>query len=174
VGRSRGTERHPTKGRRRCRGAGLALLAVLAVGCAAGGPADVQRDPSGRPTQAGTVRADKLRDGDCFDDQTDQTPEGFPVLPCTRPHDNEAFFRFVVPGDVFPGVDALTDVATDRCRGDAFTDYVGRPIAGSDLEVFFVVPSKETWEADGDRVVVCATFVQAIEPLTASVKGSMR
>jgi hypothetical protein len=147
---------------------------VLAVGCAAGGPSDVQRDPSGRPTQAGTVRADKLRPGDCFDDQTDQTPDGFPVVPCTRPHDNEAFFRFVVPGTDYPGQDALTDVATGRCRADPFTEYVGRPIAGSALGVFFVLPSKETWDADGDRVIVCALFVKAIEPLSASVQGSMR
>jgi hypothetical protein len=156
------------------RAAGIVLLLVLLAGCSGGEPQDVQRDPSGRPTQAGTVRADKLRPGDCFDDQDDQTPSGFPVVPCTRPHDNEAFFRFVVPGEAYPGQDALTDVATDRCRSDAFTSYVGRPIAGSELEVFFVVPSKETWEGDGDRVVVCATFVKAIEPLTGSVKGSMR
>jgi hypothetical protein len=149
------------------------MLLVLVAACGTG-PSDVQRDAGGRPTQAGTVRADKLRPGDCFDDQTDQTPDGFPVVPCARPHDNEAFFRFVVPGDAYPGQDALTDLATGRCRSDPFTDYVGRPISGSELDVFFVLPSKETWEGDGDRVVVCALFVKAIQPLTASAEGSMR
>ncbi len=153
----------------------LALILVLAAAaCGGGGPADVPRDGSGRPTQAGTVRADKLQPGDCFDDQDDQTPDGFPVIPCARPHGNEAFFRFVVPGDAYPGQETLTDLATARCSGEPFTDYVGRPSEGSALDVFYVLPSKDTWDRYGDRIVVCALFDRDLAPLTGSMRDARR
>jgi hypothetical protein len=120
------------------------------------------------------VRADRLQPGDCFDDQDDQTPNGFPVVPCALPHANEAYFRFVVPGDRYPGQEALTEVATARCTGDPFTDYVGRPMEGSALDVFYVLPSQETWGRYGDRIVVCALFARGLDPLTGSVEGSHR
>ena len=140
------------------RAAALAVMVVLAVGCGTEGPGDVPRDSSGRVTAGGIVRADKLQPGDCFDDQDDQTPNGFPVVPCGRAHANEAYHRFVVAGSAYPGQDALTDEATARCWADPFTTYVGRPIDGSALDAFFVLPSEETWNDDGDRIVVCALF----------------
>jgi hypothetical protein len=155
--------------------AAFALTALLLVaGCGTEGPGDVQRDSSGRPTQGGIVRADKLQPGDCFDDQDDQTPDGFPVVPCGRAHANEAYDRFVVRGGAYPGQDALTDVATARCRADPFTTYVGRPIEGSALDVFYVLPSEDTWTNAADRVVVCALFEHDLQGLIGSMKDSMR
>ena len=151
-----------------------ALVLVLAVGCGTQGSGDVERDSSGRAVAGGIVRADRLRPGDCFDDQDDQTPEGFPVVPCGRAHANEAYFRFVVPGGAYPGQDALTDEATARCRAEPFTDYVGRPIEGSALDTFYVLPSEETWADDGDRVIVCALFEHDLGSLTGSMRDSMR
>jgi hypothetical protein len=152
----------------------VALTTLVAAGCGTQGPGDVERDGSGRVTAAGTVRADKLRPGDCFDDQDDQTPDGFPVVPCGRAHANEAYFRFVVPGGTYPGQAALTDEATARCRAEPFTSYVGRPVDGSALDTFYVLPSEDTWTHDGDRVVVCALFERDLRPLTGSVRDSMR
>ncbi|MCU1354172.1 MAG: hypothetical protein JWM05_3381 [Acidimicrobiales bacterium] len=151
----------------------LALIVLLLAGCSAGG-ADVARDDRGQATQAGTVRADKLRAGDCFDDQDDQSPSGFPVVPCARPHANEAFFSFLVPGDGFPGQDALTEIATARCTAEPFTDYVGRAYGGSALDVFYALPSKDTWEHFSDRTIVCALFAKDLEPLTGSMADSNR
>jgi hypothetical protein len=154
--------------------AALAALIVLAVACGTEGPGDVPRDASGRVTAGGIVRADKLRVGDCFDDQDDQTPDGFPVVPCGRAHDDEAFHRFVVGGTTYPGQDSLTDTAFSTCTGDPFQKFVGRPIDGSSLDVFFVVPSPETWERDGDRIVVCALYAHDHSPLVGSMRDSMR
>jgi hypothetical protein len=155
--------------------AALALTALLlVVGCGTEGPGDVPRDGAGRATAGGTVRADKLQPGDCFQDQDDQTPDGFPVVPCGRAHANEAFYRFVVPGGAYPGQDALTDIATARCRADPFATYVGRPIDGSALDVFYVLPSEDTWTNEGDRVVVCALFERDLQGLVGSMKDSMR
>jgi hypothetical protein len=152
----------------------VALTVLVAAGCGTQGPGDVARDSSGRVTAAGIVRADKLQPGDCFDDQDDQTPDGFPVVPCGRPHANEAYYRFVVPGGAYPGQDVLTDEATARCRAQPFTDYVGRPVEGSVLDTFYVLPSEDTWAHDGDRVVVCALFQHDLGPLTGSMADSMR
>jgi hypothetical protein len=153
----------------------LALTAVLLLAsCGGGAGADVARDERGRATQAGTVRADKLRPGDCFEDQDDQSPDGFPVVPCARAHANEAFFRFIVPGGDFPGQATLTEIATARCTAEPFTDYVGRPYGASALDVFYVLPSKQTWDRFGDRTVVCALFAKGLTPLTGSMADSRR
>ncbi|MCU1377700.1 MAG: hypothetical protein JWN29_683 [Acidimicrobiales bacterium] len=153
----------------------FALTAVLLLAaCRGGASADVARDDRGRASQAGTVRADKLRVGDCFEDQDDQSPDGFPVVPCARAHANEAYARFKVPGGDYPGQDALTEIATGRCTAEPFTDYVGRPYDGSALDVFYALPSKETWDRFGDRIVVCALFAKDLSPLTGSMEGSAR
>jgi hypothetical protein len=151
----------------------LGALIVLAAACGTGGTGDVERNAQGHPTAAGIVRADRLQPGDCFDDQDDQTPDGFPVVPCGRPHANEAYHRFVVPGSTYPGQEALTELAVATCQGDPFTRYVGRPIEGSALATFYVLPSAETWADDGDRIVVCALFRKDREPLTGSVEASL-
>ncbi|MCU1488136.1 MAG: Septum formation [Actinomycetia bacterium] len=155
--------------------AAFALTALLlVVGCGTEGAGDVPRDASGRVTAGGIVRADKLQPGDCFQDQDDRTPDGFPVVPCGRAHANEAYDRFVVPGGAYPGQAALTDIATARCRADPFTTYVGRPIDGSALDVFFVLPSADTWTNDGDRIIVCALYADDRSPLVGSMNDSMR
>jgi hypothetical protein len=153
----------------------LALTAALLLAaCGGGAGADVARDERGRVSQPGTVRADKLRVGDCFEDQDDQSPDGFPVVPCARAHANEAYSRFKVPGGDYPGQAALTDLATARCTAEPFSDYVGRPYAGSALDVFYALPSQETWDRFGDRIVVCALFAKDLSPLTGSMEGSRR
>lgn len=150
--------------------AALTLTVLLAACAGSAEVADVARDADGRPTEAGPVRADRLRVGDCFDDQDDRSPDAFPVVPCARAHDNEAFFRFVVPGDDFPGQDALADQAAARCRDQPFTDYVGRPFESSTLGVFYVLPSQETWERFDDRTIICALFDEGLEPLRGSAR----
>lgn len=148
--------------------AALALTLLLAA-CGVGADVpDVARDADGRAREAGSVRADRLRAGDCFDDQDDRSPDAFPVVPCAEPHDNEAYFRFVVPGDEFPGQEALTDQAAARCRAEPFTDYVGRPVESTSLGVFYVLPSQETWERFDDRTIICALFDEGLEPLRGS------
>ena len=154
--------------------ASIALILVLAVACGTEGPGDVARDGSGRVTAAGIVRADKLQPGDCFQDQDDQTPDGFPVVPCGRAHANEAFHRFVASGSTYPGQKVLEASAFTACTGEPFRKYVGRPNEGSSLDVFFVLPSEDTWDHDGDRVVVCALFAHDRSPLTGSMQDSMR
>lgn len=146
-------------------------LSVLLAACGGGGEvADVERGSDGRATEAGEVRADRLRIGDCFDDQDDRSPDAFPVVPCEQAHDNEAFFGFIVPGDDFPGQDALVDQAAARCSDEPFTDYVGQPLRATTFGVFYVLPSQETWDRFDDRTVVCALYDEGLEPLLGSAR----
>lgn len=133
------------------RAAVLALI-VVAAGCGTG--------PG--------VRADRIRVGDCYQD-SGPSVERFDVVPCEEPHDNEVFLLFDAPGGRYPGKEALTDLAATRCTGEAFTRYVGVPLEQSDLRTFEVLPTRDTWERDGDREIICVLYAAA-----GRVRGSAR
>lgn len=141
----------------------LTLLLTL-VGCGDSG-GDVARDAQGRVTAPGTVRADRIREGDCFDDPDGESVDGFPVVPCDEVHDNQVFHLFEVPDGEYPGQDALTRMALERCEAAPFTDWTALPLAESDLDVYAVVPSPDTWDRFDDRTVVCALFSRDRSPL---------
>jgi hypothetical protein len=144
--------------------ASLTIAVALLAGC--GEPAaDVARDDDGRPVEAGEVRADRIRVGDCFDD-----PAVVDVVPCDELHDNEVFHLFDVDDGEYPGRDALESLSSRRCGEDAFEAYVGDTVGGSLYDVFQIVPSPESWADDGDRTVVCVLFGDRGVPL----KGSAR
>lgn len=154
------------------RAAACALSLALLVACGSE-PADVARDADGRPTEAGTVRADRIRVGDCFEDpEDDGDVAGFAVVPCGEPHDNEVFHLYEVDGEAYPGRDALESRSTERCEGRPFEDYVGAPVGAAGYEVFQIVPSPETWAADGDRTVVCVLYDASGSALRGSARGS--
>lgn len=140
---------------------------MLAAACSGEPVADVARDDTGRAVEAGAVRVDRIRPGDCFDDQDDQSPGEIPVVPCEEPHDNEAFALVRVRGDDWPGQAALTDEAAARCR-EEFRRYRGAAVEGSELGIFYLLPSRETWEDDDDRTIVCALFADDLSKLTGS------
>lgn len=126
---------------------------------------------SGCETDPG-VRADRIEVGDCYDDPATESLARFDVVPCEEAHDNEVFFLFDAPGDRYPGQETLTDIAATRCTGSAFTDYVGVPLDDSDLRVFYVLPTKDTWERDADRQVVCALYAKGGRPITGSARAA--
>jgi hypothetical protein len=150
--------------------AAVALTAVLALG-GCGAAAEAPRDASGRVTAAGSVRADHIRVGDCYDDGGSAAVGSFAVVPCSRAHDNEVFFLFAAPGDAYPGQDALAELATRRCTGDAFSSYTGTVLETSSLQAYEVLPTEDTWTHDGDREVVCVLASRDRSPLRGSVKA---
>ena len=146
--------------------AAVTAAVLLLVACA--GVEDVDRDDEGRPTEAGTVRADLIRVGDCFRDQEGGDVAGFAVVPCGEPHDNEVFHLFDVGGERYPGEESLRETAAERCEGRPFEDYVGSPVAASGYAVYQVVPSPDTWERNDDRTVVCVLY----DPGGGTLRGS--
>ena len=100
-------------------------------------------------------------------------PAAIEERPCTGPHDVEVAAVFehpAGPGAGFPGGDAVDGYATDQCLL-RFEAYVGVPYESSSLDVAFVAPGEEGWDA-GDRRIACVLYHVDFVPLTAPVRGS--
>ncbi|MEZ0114022.1 hypothetical protein ABH920_008056 [Catenulispora sp. EB89] len=83
------------------------------------------RDASGTISKAGTLDAVSLHAGDCYEKPTDAAT-GFAsvkAIPCTQPHDAQAFYSFTYPGatSVAPTDDELTTNAQPLCESAAKT-----------------------------------------------------
>ena len=132
---------------------------------------DVGRDDSGAIVEAGTLDAFQIRLGDCFDDPNYGAEEftSLPGVPCTDPHDNEAFATFDVSYDSYPTEDVLAADAQEACVS-RFASYVGRDYESSSLDVVTMYPTRESW-AQNDREVVCAVYDMAGDKLVGSVRG---
>ena len=135
-----------------------------------------------------TLRAD-LRVGDCFDlnDPTADQIEDVKAVPCTTEHEFEVFYVGTMGKGSYP-----TDAAGEhRNHGrqvldiegafwtyldhnciPAFRTYIGRSwYGGSDLDIYWLVPTDDAWRA-GDRTVQCAAFNPVIYRLTESLRGT--
>lgn len=112
--------------------------------------------------------------GDCFNDEDLQTEviTDVSTVPCNEPHDNELFYEYSMTDPAFPGQDAAFEAATQRCR-EQFEAFVGMDYIESDLDVFSIVPTAESW-AEGDRIAQCALYAVDLSRLTGSMRGAAR
>ena len=100
-------------------------------------------------------------------------PAAIDDVDCAQPHDVEVAAVFDHPAGAsadFPGVDAVDGYATDQCL-TRFEEYVGAPYESSALDVAFVAPGEDGWDA-GDRRIACVLYHVNFEPLTGSVRGT--
>lgn len=138
---------------------------------------DASRDGSGEISGAGDLEVMSLQAGDCFNDPEDFDEVVFDVaaVPCSEPHDNEAFavqsLAAAFPGDAFPGPDALWEHSYEICSGALFDSYVGTRYLDSTLDVFSFTPSAESWD-EGDREFVCALYRLDFGQLTGTARGT--
>jgi hypothetical protein len=113
--------------------------------------------------------------GDCFDDVDGIDGSGeitdVPVVDCTEPHDNEVFHTYDLPGDDYPGQDAILADAQGSCVG-AFENYVGTDYASSRLDIFPIYPTPDGWADGDDRTVVCSLYDLELAQLTGSMRGA--
>lgn len=112
--------------------------------------------------------------GDCFDDQDLEAEviTDVPTVPCSEPHDNEIYHEFTMTDAAYPGRDAAFDAADQRCL-EQFESFVGIDYFASDLDIFSIVPTAESW-ADGDRGALCAIYAVDLSKLTGSMRGAAR
>jgi hypothetical protein len=170
-------------------GVGLVVLAavtaVIVISTRSTPPGSAASAPSA--ASASPVRqltVDQLQPGDCLQGSdlglgtSSDWPDLVTAVPCTHSHIAEVFFA----GDAwpqnlaYPGDDALSNQADDRCSS-AFAAYV----AGNrrDLSAFtydFVTPDSSTWP-DGDRSLQCVAYESTAQrpggaPVNYSIKGS--
>ena len=101
------------------------LLAALGFGIY-GAMTDVDRDDSGAIVDAGSLDAFQIQLGDCFDDPDAYADEfsSLPGVPCSEPHDNEAYAVFDLTMSSYPDYD-IAEISEASCV-DRFPRYVGR------------------------------------------------
>ena len=92
-------------------------------------------------------------------------------MPCSEPHDNEVYAVFDLSQSEFPEGDAMSQFAFDACR-NRFNSFVGLDYESSTLDILTLYPTRESWELQGDREVVCAVFEMNSKKLTGSAKNS--
>ena len=144
------------------------IIAALGFGIY-GAVTDVDRDNSGAIVGQGSLGAFEVRLGDCFNDPDYEVDEfsNLPGVPCTEPHDNEAFAVFDLTLSSYPEYD-IADISEASCV-DRFEAYVGRDYESSSLNVVTMYPSLESWD-QSDREVVCAVYDMSGSKLVGTVK----
>jgi hypothetical protein len=138
--------------------AAVAALALGSVGCGL----------------LGTSTLD-LNVGDCFNSGAGEGEvASVEKKNCSELHDYEIYAAFNHPGasdDAFPGSDPMADFAEQGCV-DRFEPWVGKSYEESDLYIYHLSPSSDTW-GQGDREVLCAVYLQN-EQMQGSMEGSAR
>ncbi|MDO5720550.1 MAG: septum formation family protein [Actinomycetaceae bacterium] len=109
-----------------------------------------------------------LETGNClnFPDDTDIN-QGFElstvdIVECTESHQAEVVGTLRVSDndfpdvekDAFPGQAALEEKANDTCL-TSFNSYVGTDYDSSELDLFPLTPTEESWNKADDRTIVC-------------------
>ncbi|MDZ7679356.1 MAG: septum formation family protein [Acidimicrobiales bacterium] len=143
-------------------------------------PTTTVEDTTTTTEDDGEVSAFDLGAGDCFDTTDVDSGEGLVVttvmlVDCAEPHRAEVFGveRLATPlGEPFPGAEARDEDSQALCE-PGFEQYVGVPLAESELVLLWLAPTEESW-ADDDREVACAVAAPDEQLLTESVEGSQR
>ncbi|XRQ03435.1 septum formation family protein [Actinomadura welshii] len=168
-------------GRRREKGKGLALGALVASGVwtvvaaimaatAVTSTFSVDRDDGGRVTKSGKVLGSALREGDCFTGG-DGAPSGFvTALPCTEPHDGEVIATPTLPAEPYPGDETVDAAAAQACYQRGL--YLQKSRRVRDLNFFHLWPDELRW-ADGDRRVTCAVRYTGPGTLTTPLRETV-
>jgi hypothetical protein len=153
----------------------VAAAALALSGCTMFGQLlnQTPRDASGTPTAANT-NADvfSIKVGDCLDDGSSTgTVTTAPIVPCSQPHDSEAYRSVKMTDGAFPGANAVTAQANGSCA-DAFPDFIGIAYDDSDLSISYYYPTKDSW-ANGDREIMCTVYNDGVKT-TGTLKGAKR
>lgn len=149
---------------------GAAVLAVAAFGGAGAFDDNTVRDDTGAIIQGGGLGAFAVKVGDCFNVPTEELIQSLEAVPCTDPHDAEAYASFDQVGSAYPGAEAVTDASFFGCY-DRYEAYVGVPWEDSELDIWFLEPTRESWEEVDDREVTCAIVTIDGSQLTGSARG---
>jgi hypothetical protein len=129
-----------------------------------------ERDSSGQVVEGGHVLTGSIRTGDCLKKEPSTSAQlTVELVPCSEAHREEAFANFDLKGDTFPGQTEVDRQAELGCMTN-FETYVGLPVEDSRLRVFYLRPSKDSW--DVDKGVTC--MVSDGTAGTGSLKGAKR
>lgn len=128
-------------------------------------------DETQEVTSAGEADAFTLEIGDCFNDQSSSEITTVPAVPCSDPHDNEAYYAFDIPDATYPGEDSVLAQADTACSTE-FPNFVGIAYNDSVLDYSYLYPTESSWE-QGDREVLCLVY-DGSAPTSGSLAGAAR
>jgi len=151
----------------------VTALALIAGSCSS----DAPRDDSGAIVEEGELDVFSVAVGDCFDDPPEIEDGGQEItelaaVPCDQPHDNEVYHAYDLPDGEFGGPELVEAQAADGCV-DEFEGFVGLDYFESDLDIFWLTPTADSW-SNGDREVICAVYAIDLTKLVGSVEGAAR
>jgi hypothetical protein len=138
-----------------------------------GGADGAERDGSGEIVAGGDLSAFSFREGDCWDDPPlDREVASVAAVPCSGPHDAEVYAVYDLELDEYPGDDEIA-VASEAGCVERFAAFVGVDYAASDLEIVYLNPTQESWDAEDDRSAVCSVSDPAAAT-TGTLRGAAR
>jgi Septum formation len=165
------------------RGKGLAIVAlvisavwvvVITAVVALAVFTSAERDDEGEITSEGSVSAFEVRAGDCFNNPPiDAQATSIEAVPCSQPHDAEAFATFDIRSEQYPGDNQVVRQAEAGCVV-RFEDFIGLPYANSVYELVYLHPTRSSWRLGDDRTVLCAVVDPAGKITEETLRGARR
>ncbi|MGW6010503.1 DUF4190 domain-containing protein [Streptomyces sp. NPDC055210] len=136
-------------------GLGTVILVIaLATGGAAGfweGFKEGARDASGSDAVF------SLEKGQCFDTQggfLEGMAYDVDTVSCEGEHDGEVFANFPMPDGRYPGGDAVTEAADDKCYSLQYAYAMDSWAVPDDVDIYYFTPTSDSWTY-GDREITC-------------------
>ena len=140
----------------------LSAAALITVGLALGGCSALF--PSSAPPATDSSTGEEIEQtdtdvftlavGDCLNDTEGTQVTEVPIVDCAAEHDFEVYADFEIAGDEFPGDEAVTAEADEKCLAE-FEGFIGVPYDSSVLGYTFFTPTEDSWTQGGDRLVSC-------------------
>jgi hypothetical protein len=149
----------------------------------ASSPSGARNSPSGGDSSSPTAKPSSsaspgslsanvfaLHPGQCFQNPpASQTELGFTyvtVVPCTKPHNAQAFAQVAVKGTSWPGTDAVKRQADSDCHAQIKENVQTSKIKSS-MSLRYLYPLESSW-ASGHRTITCL-IVNSTPDLTTSL-----
>lgn len=116
-----------------------------------------------------------LKVGDCVKYvEVDDEISSLPLVDCDKPHESEVFVTHQMAGDSFPGIAAINQESDDVCFGDSFEAFIGKSYWDSELDVWSIIPTPDSWKRQNDREITCLVYEANVHDFTGTYKGSNR
>ena len=153
----------------------LVILVPFLAGCT-NDRSDAYENPELQAVQQETIAVSvyRINVGDCLIDATnDDSVSEMDKIDCSKPHQYEAYFVFDLPAGVYPGKEAVENVADQRCQAE-FEGFVGKSFEESEFTFSHLTPSSDSWVQQKDREVICFLRTMDDSPMTGSNRNSGR
>lgn len=102
-----------------------------------------------------------MKEGDCLNDpRTEELgPDAaevysLPAVPYSQAHTYEVFESYTLKDGGFPG-DASVEPTAESVCDDEFEVYIGTAYDDSQLDIYYLMPTKVSWNKGRDREVTC-------------------